>query len=76
MSDRSARARPERNVMTFAQIENDEKYLNGLWLDVSRTRTVIHRALAAVEESRALLDQLLTEVSPRRPPDRPEQSSD
>jgi hypothetical protein len=62
--------------MTFAQIENDEKYLNGLWLDVSRTRAIIHRAMAAVEESRALLDQLLPEVSPMRPLERPEQSSE
>jgi hypothetical protein len=56
--------------MTFAQIENDEKYLNGLWSDVSHTRAIIQRALAAVE------DQLLPEISPTRPLDRPDQSSE
>ncbi len=47
-----------------AQIESDQKYLEGLWSEISRTQLIIQRALSALEESRELLGLVL----PQQPP--------
>ncbi len=60
--------------LPFTEFERDERYLQGLRSEVSRPRVVIHRALTALNESRALLDRLFPQDSIALRPDRPDRS--
>lgn len=57
------------------EFEHDERYLQRLQSEVSRTRVIIDRAVTALNESRGLLDRLFAEDSIALRPDRPDRSS-
>jgi hypothetical protein len=60
--------------LPVTEFERDERYLQRLQSEVSRTRVVINRALAALNESRGLLDRLFPQDSIALRPDRPDRS--